>query len=272
MNVEAISDSELALFRTMLRKVAGISLSDAKKALVSGRLARRLRHHRLSSYGEYFRLLARAGGEELQIAVDLLTTNESYFFRESKHFDFVRNEVLATHPPGRLFRVWCAACSTGEEPYSVAMLLAERLGVGPWEVLGSDISSRCLETAKQAIYPFERAAQLPRQYLSEYCLKGVGGQEGNFQVGTALRERVRFMQINLNAALPPLGRFDIIFLRNAMIYFDAPVKREVVTRLLPALEGGGYFLVGHSESLHGVTDDLERVRPSVYRKPRARDR
>jgi len=204
--------------------------------------------------------------------VDLLTTNVTYFFREPKHFDFLREQVLAAHPPGRLFRAWSAACATGEEAYSVAMLLAEHLGTGPWEVLGSDISSRCLETARRAIYPFERAALLPQPFLAEYCLKGVAAQERNFQVGPELRQRVRFMQINLNAPLPRLGRFDIIFLRNAMIYFDNAVKREVMARLLPALQDGGHFIVGHSESLNDVRDDLVRVRASVYRKPRARER
>jgi len=263
-----IGQREFDAIRTWIRGAAGISLSDQKKALVAGRLASRLRHFGLDSYGRYFELLQ--GGtqpEELKIAVDLLTTNETHFFRESKHFDFLRDRVLPGHPHGRMFRVWSAASSSGEEPYSIAMTLAEALGEAPWEVVASDLSSRVLARAQTGHYAMARAKTIPRPLLSKYCLKGIGAQEGTFLVDSRLRSRVQFRQLNLIGALPPLREFDVIFLRNVLIYFDAQTKHEVIARMLPHLARGGHIIVGHSESLNGVSDTLKSVQPSIYRKP-----
>lgn len=268
MSTVTINDQEFNQFRKLIYQLAGISLSPAKKALVSGRLAKRLAQYRLDSYGDYFRLLtAGHNSDELQVAVDLLTTNETYFFREPRHFDFLRNQILAGHGPGRTFRVWSAACSSGEEPYSIAMVLADRLGDGPWEVVASDISTRVLEKARTGHYPMDRIDGISREHLLRYCLKGVGAQENTLLVDQKLRSRVNFMQINLNQSLPALGAFDVIFLRNVMIYFDQDTKRQIVQRMLPLLKPGGHFLIGHSESLNGLVDTLHPLTPSIYRKP-----
>ena len=262
-----ISDHEFSQFQQLIYQLAGIHLSPAKKALVSGRLAKRLSQHRLGSYGEYFRLLTGSrDSAELQIAVDLLTTNETYFFREPKHFDFLRNQIVSGHRPGRPFRVWSAACSSGEEPYSIAMVLSDILGDAQWEVVASDISTRVLEKARRGHYSMERASGISREHLSRYCLKGIGSQQGTLLVERGLRSRVSFKQVNLNQPLPTMGEFDLIFLRNVMIYFDLETKRQVVRRMLPLLRSGGHFVIGHSESLNGVTDELKSVVPSVYRK------
>jgi chemotaxis protein methyltransferase CheR len=261
----SLDDSEFARFQQMIFGIAGISMTSAKKALVAGRLSKRLKHHGLASYGEYFQLLSR-NREEVQMAVDLLTTNETYFFREPKHFDFLRERILPTHPSGRPFRVWSAACSSGEEPYTLAMVLAERLGEAAWEILGSDISTRVLDTARTGLYPMERVRGLSTASLRAHCLKGVGSQEGCFMIDPALRRRVRFAQVNLNETLPDVGEFDVVFLRNVMIYFQAETKRQVVARLLTKLRPGGFFIVGHSESLNGLTQGLETLVPSIYRK------
>jgi len=268
MDSLTISDYEFRQYQKLLYDIAGIHLSPAKKALVCGRLARRLGQHGLTSYGDYFRLLTdkRETGE-LQHALDLLTTNETYFFREPGHFDFLRNNILASHRPTQTFRVWSAACSSGEEPYSIAMVLADRLGSGPWEVLGSDISRRVLEKARLGHYPIERAKHIPREHLTRYCLKGIGSQEGTFLIDNRLKSRMRFMQINLNESLPKLGEFDAIFLRNVLIYFDQTVKRRVVARLIQTLKPGGHFIIGHAETLNGVDETLEPVAPTIYRKP-----
>jgi chemotaxis protein methyltransferase CheR len=264
----AISEREFQAIRMWIRGAAGISLSDQKKALVVGRLASRLRHYGLDSYGRYFELLeSGTQPDELQIAVDLLTTNETHFFREPKHFDYLREKILAVHPAGRMFRVWSAASSSGEEPYSIAMTLAESLGEAPWEVVASDLSSRVLARAQTGHYAMTRAKTIPRSHLSKYCLKGVGAQEGTFLVDHRLRSRVKFLQVNLIGPLPHLREFDVIFLRNVMIYFDAPTKREVIARMLPHLGRGGHIIVGHSESLNGMSDTLANVQPSIYRKP-----
>ncbi len=147
------------------------------------------------------------------------------------------------------------------------MTLSESLGEAPWEIVASDLSSRVLARAQTGHYPIARAKTIPRSYLQRYCLKGVGSQEGTFLVEPKLRSRLRFMQVNLVGPLPQLREFDVIFLRNVMIYFDLPTKREVVARMLPHLGRGGYVIVGHSESLNGVSDELASVQPSIYRRP-----
>ena len=268
MQAIPITDQEFCQFQKLIHRIAGINLSPAKKALVSGRLSRRLKQHDLNSYGEYYRLLV-SGKEpaEMQIAVDLLTTNETQFFREPKHFDFLRTQILAKHKSGNPFRVWSAACSSGEEPYSIAMVLADCLGDGPWEVVASDISARVLEKARMGHYSLGRAIKIPRNYLTSYCLRGIGRQRGTFLVDKTLRSRVQFMQINLNAPLPRIGEFNVIFLRNVIIYFAMETKQLVVNRMLPLLKPKGYFIVGHSESLNGVSDGLNLVTPSIYKKP-----
>jgi chemotaxis protein methyltransferase CheR len=268
MSTINISDQEFSQFQQLIHQLAGIHLSSSKKALVSGRLAKRLNQHRLGSYAEYFKLLTGSQDKgELQMAVDLLTTNETYFFREPKHFDFLRHRILSGHKPGRPFRVWSAACSSGEEPYSIAMVLADLLGDSPWEVVASDISTRVLDKARNGHYPLERTSGIAREHLSRYCLKGVGAQHGTLLVERGLRSRVSFKQVNLNQPLPALGEFDLIFLRNVMIYFDLETKRQVVQRMLPLLRSGGHFLIGHSESLNGVVDSLQTIAPAIYRKP-----
>jgi chemotaxis protein methyltransferase CheR len=262
----SLNDGEFARFQQLIFSIAGISMTSAKKALVAGRLAKRLKHHGLASYGAYFQLLSQSQAE-VQVAVDLLTTNETYFFREPKHFDFLRERILPTHPSGRPCRVWSAACSSGEEPYTLAMVLAENLGEAAWDILGSDISTRVLEQARTGLYAMERMRGLDPAVLRTHCLKGVGSQEGCFMIDPALRRRVRFAHINLNEPLPDVGEFDVIFLRNVMIYFQTETKRQVVARLLTKLRPGGFFMVGHSESLNGLTQGLEMVAPSIYRKP-----
>jgi chemotaxis protein methyltransferase CheR len=263
-----ISDAEFAQFQKLLHRLAGIHMAPEKKALVCGRLNKRLKHYGLASYGEYLRLLG-SGQEpqEIQMAVDLLTTNETYFFREPKHFALLRDRILPARRPGAPFRIWSAACSSGEEPYSLAMLLADRLGDAPWEIVASDISTRVLARARSGHYAIERADNIPPPYLKAFCLKGIGAQDGSFLIDRSLRARIDFRQVNLNERLPQLGSFDVIFLRNVMIYFDVATKRQVVQRLLGALRPGGYLLVGHSESLNGINDHVQPVAPSVYRKP-----
>lgn len=268
MSIATINDKEFSQFQNLIYKAAGISLSLAKKPLVSGRLAKRLRERQLTSYGDYFKLLTSGHDPaEFQMAVDLLTTNETYFFRESKHFDFMRHQVLPNHKKGKPFRVWSAASSSGQEAYTVAMVLADCLGDQPWEVVASDISTQVLERARTGNYPMEQARHIPKDYLNRYCLKGTGSKEGTFLVERSLRSRVSFRQVNLNATLPKLGEFDLVFLRNVMIYFDEDTKRQVVRRIMGQLKSEGHLLIGHSESLNGIVDELKQLMPSVYRKP-----
>ena len=247
-------------------RLAGISIAPSKKALIIGRWSRRLSHHGLSTFNEYLSLLSQDSGAELQIALDLLTTNETSFFREPKHFDFLRKDVLPAVVRGNRFRVWSAASSSGEEAYSVAMLLAAELQDSPWDVLGTDISSRVLTTARAGLYDLSRAEQIPRDYLQRFCLKGQGPHSGKFVIERSIRERVQFSRANLNETLPDFGKFDVILLRNVLIYFDAPTKERVINHLLPALKPKGYFIIGHCDALAGVTHSLTACSASVYRK------
>lgn len=268
MNNAELKDTEFHKFQSWLYRATGINLSSAKKALVAGRLHKRLKHHEIDSYGEYFQFItSSAATGELQVAIDLLTTNETYFFREPKHFDFLREVVLPQVAPAKSFRVWSAASSSGEEAYSLAMTLADNLVSTSWEIFGSDISTHVLAMARAGHYPMARARTIPPVMLNRFCLKGVGRQEGTFIIEQSLRSRIKFSQINLNETLPDIGDFDVIFLRNVMIYFDLETKRKVVSRLLPRLKPGGYFIVSHSESLNGVTDALTIIAPSIYRNP-----
>lgn len=264
MHGTPLSDPEFASFQRLIREHAGISLAPSKKALVAGRLSKRLRHHGLSSFAEYYRLVGQRE-DERQMAVDLLTTNETYFFREPRHFDFLRERVLPRHPRERSLRIWSAACSSGEEPYSIAMLLAEQFSGRAWEILASDISTRMLARARQGVYALDGLRGLSTQALHTNCLRGTGTQEGYFAVDPALRQRVGFAQINLNGPLPEVGEFDVIFLRNVLIYFDPETKRQVVARLQSRLRPGGHLFIGHSESLNGLVSGLQMVMPAVYR-------
>lgn len=268
MGMVSINDQEFAQFQRFIFEAAGITLSASKKALVSGRLAKRLTHCRLDSYSAYFSLLKSAqAGEEVQTAVDLLTTNETYFFREPRHFDFLRAQALSSAQRAQPFRVWSAASSTGEEAYSIAMVLADCMGSTPWEIVGSDISSRVLEDAATGHYSLQRTRNIPASYLRRFCLRGNGPHEGTLLIERSLRSKVRFVQINLNTQLPEVGKFDLIFLRNVMIYFNDDTKRQVVGRVLSALKSGGHFFIGHSESLNGISDAVRPLAPSIYQKP-----
>lgn len=262
-----ISETEFRRFQRWLYEVAGISLADHKKTLLMGRLSKRLGPCGVHGWGDYFDLLmsgTRPG--ELQVAIDLLTTNETYFFREPAHFTFLAEQVLPHYPGTEPLRVWSAASSSGEECYTLAMVLADTLGIGRrWEVFGSDLSTRVLETARRAQYPMPRAEKIPLDVLRRHCLKGTGPQSGTFLIDRPLRERVSFAQINLNESLPDIGQFDIVFVRNVMIYFDLQTKRQVMARILGKLKPRGFVFVSHSENLHGVTDRVDVVKPSIYR-------
>ena len=263
----AISDREFSQYREFMQNKVGICLNDSKKTLLISRLSKRLRHYSLDSFGKYFNLVEGQThpGEE-QIMIDLLTTNETYFFREAHHFDHLKNEILLKQKRGDTFRVWSAASSTGEEAYSIAMLLADHFGLDGWEIIGSDVSSRVLDTARQGKYTMERIDGIPQQSLKKYCLKGFGPEEGCLLIDKSLRKNVSFTQINLNVSLPNLGLFDAIFLRNVLIYFDAEIKNQIVKRVLSLLKPGGTFFIGHSETLTGISNSVHVVGPTTYKK------
>jgi len=264
----SLSDDLFVVYQRWVHQATGIYLSAAKKTLLCGRLAKRLRVRNVSGYREYYELVSSGkDAAETETCINLITTNETYFFREPKHFEFLRAKVLPTLRRQSRCRIWSAASSSGEEAYTLAMVLAEELGMkAGWEILGSDVSTAVLERAAAAQYPMERAAGIPTELLQRYCLKGVETQEGTFVIGPELRGRTRFGQVNLVRPLPDVGQFDIIFLRNVLIYFQPDVKTAVVERLADRLKPGGWFFIGHSETLNGLTRCLTPVIPTVYRK------
>jgi chemotaxis protein methyltransferase CheR len=261
-----ITDAEFAQFQALLRGITGIHLSEFKKTLLVARLGARMRARKARNFTEYYKIIRHPlETDELQLAINVLTTNETFFFREPEHFQVLKDYIAAQRPVPAPFRVWSAASSSGEEAYSIAMVLADVLGGGKWEVVGSDISTRVLDKARAGLYPLERNGGIPRDYLQRFCLKGQGAQEGMMLIGKQLRERVHFAQVNLNEPIPDLGRFDLIFLRNILIYFQNDQKRKVVEAVVPRLQPNGLLIVGHSENLMGISTLVKQVKPTVYR-------
>ncbi len=261
---------EFRLFQALLLREAGVHLADSKQAMVAGRLMRRLKTLGLRSYHEYYRRATSGDQRELCHLLDALTTHETRFFREPAHFEFLTQRGLPELLGRRRsrLRAWSAACSTGEEPYTLAMVLASEVpresGVD-LELLASDISNRVLEHARRGVYPIERAVDIPPALLKRFMLRGVGGQIGKMRVTPELRTLVRFEPFNLNTPdWPPSPPFDLIFCRNVLIYFDGPTRARVVERLLDRLAPDGYLFLGHAESLAGVERQVRCVQPTIY--------
>jgi chemotaxis protein methyltransferase CheR len=272
-----LGDADYEFLRRLIYERSRIHLGPDKRVLVTSRLAKRLRHHRLESYGDYCDLLrSPEGGEELQVLIDRISTNHTHFFREIKHFDFLRDTVIPkwradtrrTEP----FRVWSAASSTGEEAYSIAILLAEHFAPaesGRWQIEGTDISTRVLEIAQRGIYESEKLNAVGPDLMRRHFQRGVNQWAGHLRVKDELQKRVNFQHLNLLDGNYPFHRpFDLIFCRNVMIYFDRPTQETLVRQLTEKLVPEGHLFVGHSESLSGVKHALKLVLPAVYLKPR----
>ena len=268
-------ESEFDFIRSLVYERSRISLSPDKRELVSARLGKRLRATNLSSVGDYCRLLQSPGSEgELAHLIDAISTNHTFFFRENAHFDFLRQTVVpemrarAAKEKWTRFHLWSAACSSGEEPYSIAITLADSLNGWPWRIAATDISHRVLAKARAGIYRDESISRLPKATIHTHFQRGFGPQEGNFRVKAGLREQIDFQHLNLLEGDPPFREpFQAIFCRNVMIYFDRPTQEELVARLTRHLVPGGYLFVGHAESLTAIRHSLQTVRPAVYRRP-----
>ncbi|HZZ59190.1 MAG TPA: protein-glutamate O-methyltransferase CheR [Opitutaceae bacterium] len=272
-------DSDFEYIRSLVYERSRISLDPAKRELVDARVAKRLRARRMTSVAEYCSLLRDPGQEEERShLIDVISTNHTFFFREPKHFDFLRDRVI-TEMIGRYrrekwpaLRVWSAGCSSGEEPYSLAMILSEGLAASPWRwrVEATDIAKPMLEIAEAGIYPRDAVQANVPVWARRYFQRGVGPQEGRCRIRPALRAAVHFDRGNLlEESAPSPEPYQVIFCRNVMIYFDRPTQAELVRKLSRALVPGGYFFVGHSESLAPLDHGLELVQPSIYRKPAA---
>jgi chemotaxis protein methyltransferase CheR len=271
----AITPREFQLYQKLVYREAGIWLGPQKKALVVSRLGRRLRELGLQSFGAYYDVVRERGESELIYLLDHIATNETHFFREPRHFELLVERIIPSwthaavtaHRP-RVVRVWSAACSTGEEPYSLAMTLLHHLPMASgWEVeiLATDLSTRALASAREAVWPMERAREIPAPYLKRFMLRGRRSQTGKLKAGPELRRVVSFARLNLNDAVyPAIGRFDLVFCRNVLIYFDAQSKTRVIDQVLRHLAPDGHLFLGHAETLNGVASDARMVIPTVY--------
>lgn len=256
----------------LIKARAGIELGDGKQALVSSRLGKKLRESGCSGYDEYLNQVeADRTGESLTALIDALTTNYTSFLRESTHFDALK-QILQPLSSRASIEIWCAASSTGEEPYTLAIPMLEALGTNAHSrcrVIATDISTKALRTARRGEYPLDRLNGVPRAWLSKYWLKGSGPQQGICKVKPEVARMVEFRRLNLIEPFSLPGKYPIVFCRNVMIYFSKATQEQVVARMTTFLEPGGYLFVGHSESLTGIAHPLEFVSPALYRKPAA---
>lgn len=264
-SLPVLGEQNFRQLQQLMQDASGIHLSSNKRSLVAGRLLKRLRHFELDSYDDYLnRLTHPQYARERRLVVDLLTTNETYFFREHAHFEYLGQWLRGRSGP---LRLWSAACSSGEEPYSMAMTVAEYARGNEWSILASDLSLSMLGLAEQGIYDMAQARYFPDGWLHRHCLCGIEDMQGRLRVQAWLRAKVQLREINVVQPLPEnIGQFDVIFLRNLLIYFDTAQKQRIVRNLTGRLRPGGLLFIGHAESIHGFNLPLRPVRPSVFER------
>ena len=268
--MDEFADTTFRKISALMYEAVGLSFNESKKPLIMSRLRSRFDRLGLKRLEDYVELLADdRNAAEFQMAVDLLTTNETYFFREPNHYDFLEKD-LASRKTKQPISVWSAATSFGDEAYSTAMLLADmqaggRIAPG-WSILGTDISHRVLLAAKAAIYPEDRLRNVSQERLKRYCLRGEGESAGQVLIQEKLRQQVHFGQLNLCQPYSGIGPFDVIFLRNVLIYFDTNMKRQVVDRALSLLRPNGLFFIGTAEGRVKCETPLQALQPGVFRK------
>jgi chemotaxis protein methyltransferase CheR len=275
-----MSDWDFNRFRELIYEQCGINLSKAKKTMLTARLRKRLRSLNMDSFGDYYDYVSSVKGRTHEIVqmLDVVSTNKTDFFREPKHFESLSKEILpdivrsGRWRPGSRLNVWSAGCSSGEEPYTIAMVLAEfisRNRAGDFSVLATDISTRVLDKAKKGIYPEGIIDPVPPILKHNYLMRGTGTQKGFCRIVPELRNRVRFQRLNLNngRGFGIKTRMDIIFCRNVIIYFDRETQKRLFRKFYEQILPGGYLFIGFSESLHGINDRFKALAVAIYRKP-----
>jgi chemotaxis protein methyltransferase CheR len=267
----ALRSIDFARIRSLAYQKFGLDLKGGKEELVSARLGKMVRNGGFQSLDEYYKhVVGDASGEALIGMIDALATNFTSFYREPAHFEFLAREIVPGWKERRQIRIWSAACSSGEEPYTLAFSLLEQLGGATQpalSILATDISTKALQTAQRGVYPAERFESVPAGWMRRFLLRGQDSSKGLYKVKPEVQLLIRFQRLNLIEPLPQTEPFALILCRNVMIYFDKPTQQRVVDRLADCLEPGGYLFVGHSESLAGLRPSLDYVCPAVYRKP-----
>ena len=268
-----LTDAQFESISSLVKRVAGINLHEGKRELVKSRLNKRLRALKMDGFDQYIKYLAADNtATELVEMLDAISTNLTSFFRENSHFEFFSDQLLprlaenARKSGRRRLRGWSAGCSSGEEPYTIAMCLRETLAdLNAWDarVLATDLCTKVLANAQRGIYAPDRLEKIPPQLRSKYFTR-LG--DGDWQAGEALRGLITFARLNLMEPWPMSGPFDFIFCRNVMIYFDKPTQARLVERYWQLLDRGGVLFIGHSESLTGVEHRFRYIQPTVYQK------
>ena len=269
----AFGEEDFAALRALVKAHTGIHLSEQKRELVYGRLSRRLRALGLESFRDYRALLEQGDGEELVQFCNAITTNLTSFFREAHHFQYLRDEVLSSRAANRggsrRLRFWSAGCSSGEEPYSLAMTIHEALpDARRWDIkiLATDLDTEVLGRGQHGVYVEARVRGLAPQRLERFFCREASGAGADYAVAPELRELITFRELNLMHALPMKGPFDAIFCRNVVIYFDKDTQRQLFARIARLQRPGDVLFLGHSESLYRVSDEYTLVGKTIYRR------
>lgn len=270
--VVRMSEQEFIKFSSFIYTHFGINMTMAKKVMLESRLQKRIHAIGLPSFKTYFELVTSKEGEaELLEMIDVVSTNKTDFFREPTHFDYLSEKVLPAYLPKRSIRLWSAGCSSGEEPYTIAMVIADfaqKKGPIDYSICATDISLTMLHKGAQAVYGMDRVAGIPLEYKLKYFLKSKDTQNPTVRIVPELRRRVAFERLNfMDAQYTQItGMFDVIFCRNAIIYFDRKTQEQVINKLCRKLTKGGVLFLGHSESITDFNVPLEQLKPTVFRK------
>ncbi len=268
----ALGEREFKFLAQFVYQHSGIVLGPHKRQLVQGRLGKRLRQLGLTDWQAYCDYLNAQPDDELDALVSAISTNVTAFFREDHHFDFLSGKILpeSLAQPARPLRIWSAGCSTGEEPYSIAMVLAEALQGMPKaidaKILATDLSPQALATAESGLYRLDRLTGISEERRRRWFQRGTGEHAGMARVHPQLRELITFRRLNLLKTWPMRGQFDAIFCRNVVIYFNKETKQDLFRRFATRLPEGGHLFIGHSESLHGLNDDFNLIGRTIYQK------
>ena len=264
-----LSDRDYNRLAKIVYNCAGINLGDNKKELVHARLSKILRLRKIGGFNEYIKILGNdESGNELISLLDAISTNVTHFFRESAHFNFITDQFVNYTSPTEL-QFWSAGCSSGEEPYSIAITLKEHFGntvAHMPKILSTDISTKVLGKAKAGVYPSKAINNLDKALLKKYFLKGKGNADGHIKVKNEITDMVMFQRLNLIEPFSFDIKFNIIFCRNVMIYFDNQTRRRIVENFHKCLKTGGYLIIGHSESLNGIEHSYKYIKPTIYEK------
>jgi len=269
-----LTDREFNQIRKLVIEHTGIALSDAKRNLVYGRLAKRLRKMEIGDFGSYIQLLeSPMGKDELSNFTNAITTNLTSFFRENHHFEYLKSNVipnlLRLNADTKKIRIWSAGCSTGEEPYSIAMTIREMIPESKdWDIkiLATDLDTNVLAHAKAGIYSLEKINNVSKSRMKRFFLRGKGEQREDIKIRSELQNMIRFRQLNLMDPWPIKNQFDIIFCRNVVIYFDKPTQKVLFKRYHELLKDTGHMFIGHSETMFKVSDDFKLIGNTIYTK------